>query len=30
MAEGWIAVILIGAFVAAILVLNIVEFGRPD
>lgn len=28
--EGWIAVGAIGAFVLAILVLNMIEFGRPD
>jgi hypothetical protein len=30
MAESWIAVSLIGGFIAVILLLNIVEFGRPD
>ncbi len=28
--EGWIAVGAIGAFVVAIFVLNMIEFGRPD
>jgi hypothetical protein len=28
--EGWIAAGAIGAFVLAILVLNMIEFGRPD
>lgn len=30
LSEGWIAVIAIGVFIGAILLLNIVEFGRPD
>ena len=28
--EGWIAVGLIALFLGVILVLNVVEFGRPD
>jgi hypothetical protein len=28
--EGWIAVIAIAIFVGAILLLNVIEFGRPD
>ena len=28
--EGWIAVGAIAAFVVAILLLNVIEFGRPD
>jgi hypothetical protein len=28
--EGWIAVALIVAFLLAICVLNLIEFGRPD
>jgi hypothetical protein len=28
--EGWIAVGAIGAFIAVILLLNVIEFGRPD
>jgi hypothetical protein len=30
LAEGWVAVIIIGAFIAAIFVLNAIEFGRVD
>lgn len=28
--EGWIACGAIGAFIVAILLLNVIEFGRPD
>jgi hypothetical protein len=28
--DGWIAVGAIGAFVLAIVLLNLLEFGRPD
>lgn len=30
MSEGWIAVSLIVGFVVVILLLNTIEFGRPD
>lgn len=30
MAEGWIAVSLIVGFIVVILLLNTIEFGRPD
>ncbi len=30
MAEGWIAVSLIAGFIVVILLLNTIEFGRPD
>ena len=30
MATGWIAASLIGAFVLIILLLNVIEFRRPD
>lgn len=30
MATGWIAAGLIGAFVVVILLLNVIEFRRPD